>query len=92
MNGSSPKFIEPVSTPARSGPAPSPVIRSAIGIQTAPPVETIVIIDDSELAAEALPHRHKYLLLVNNFLRRLLDLHIELVDEVERELAPADRS
>jgi DNA-binding PadR family transcriptional regulator len=49
-------------------------------------------VDDSELAAEALPHRLKYLVLVNNFLRRLLDLHIELVDEVERELAPADRS
>jgi DNA-binding PadR family transcriptional regulator len=49
-------------------------------------------LDDSELAAEALPHRQKYLVLVNDFLRRLLDLHIELVDEVERELAPAERS
>ena len=39
--------------------------------------------------AEALPHRREYLLLVIGFLRRLLDLHLELVDEVERELAPA---
>jgi hypothetical protein len=30
-------------------------------------------------------------LLVLGFLRRLLELHLELVDEVERELAPARR-
>jgi len=41
---------------------------------------------EAEAAAEALPHRRKYLLLVTGFLRRLLDLHLELVDEVEREL------
>jgi DNA-binding PadR family transcriptional regulator len=44
-------------------------------------------LDDSELTAHALPHREKYLLLVIGFLRRLLDLHLELVDEVERELS-----
>ncbi len=43
-------------------------------------------------SAEKLPHRRKYLLLVIDFLRRLLDLHDELVDEVERELAPPDLS
>jgi hypothetical protein len=36
----------------------------------------------------ALPHRRKYLLIVDEFLRRFVDLHSELVDEVERELAP----
>jgi DNA-binding PadR family transcriptional regulator len=41
----------------------------------------------SEAAAEALPHRRKYLLLANGFLRRLLELHLQLVDEVERELS-----
>jgi hypothetical protein len=35
--------------------------------------------------------RRKYLFLVNAFLRRLLDLHLELVDEVERELPPKAR-
>lgn len=40
----------------------------------------------SDAAAAALPHREKYLLMVNRFLRRLLELHRELVDEVEREL------
>ncbi|HEY7794403.1 MAG TPA: hypothetical protein VIA10_10400 [Gaiellaceae bacterium] len=45
-------------------------------------------LDDAEQSARALPHREKYLLLVIEFLRRLLDLHLELVDEVERELGP----
>jgi len=31
------------------------------------------------------PHREKYLLLGVEFLRGLLDLHVELVDEVDRE-------
>jgi DNA-binding PadR family transcriptional regulator len=43
-------------------------------------------LDESADAAEALPHRRKYLLLVNAFLRRLVDLHLEFVDDVEREL------
>jgi DNA-binding PadR family transcriptional regulator len=47
-------------------------------------------LDESAAAAEGLPHRRKYLLLVNGFLRRLVDLHLELVDEVERELAPGE--
>ena len=41
---------------------------------------------EREPRADALPHRRKYLLLVDGFLRRLLELHLELVDEVEREL------
>jgi DNA-binding PadR family transcriptional regulator len=45
--------------------------------------------DEAEASAELLPHRRKYLLLVIGFLRRLLELHLELVEEVERELAPA---
>ena len=43
-------------------------------------------LDESAEAAATLPHRAKYLLLVNGFLRRLVDLHGEFVDEVEREL------
>jgi DNA-binding PadR family transcriptional regulator len=42
----------------------------------------------TEAAAEDLPHRRKYLLLVTAHLQRMLDLHLELVDDVERELAP----
>ncbi len=33
-----------------------------------------------------LPHRRKYLLLVTDFLRHLLALHLDLVEQVEREL------
>jgi DNA-binding PadR family transcriptional regulator len=37
---------------------------------------------------EGLPHRRKYLRLVYGFMDQLLDLHLELVDDVERELGP----
>ena len=43
-------------------------------------------LDESAEAAEALPHRRTYLLLVNDHLRRLVDLHEQLVDEVEARL------
>jgi DNA-binding PadR family transcriptional regulator len=46
-------------------------------------------LQESAAAADALPHRRKYLLLVNRFLERFVDLHLELVDEVKRELRPA---
>jgi DNA-binding PadR family transcriptional regulator len=49
-------------------------------------------LDDADESARTLPHREKYLILVNRFLRRYLDLHLELVDEVEREFsAKAER-
>src|SRR6266496_1122592 len=44
-------------------------------------------LDDSERAANGYPHRARYLLLVVGFLRRFVDLHEQLVEEVERELA-----
>ena len=37
--------------------------------------------------AQALPHRSKYLLLVNEFLQHYLDLHLQLVNQVERDFA-----
>jgi DNA-binding PadR family transcriptional regulator len=43
-------------------------------------------LDESQAAAAELPHRRKYLLLVNDFLRRLVRLHSDFVDEVDREL------
>jgi DNA-binding PadR family transcriptional regulator len=48
-------------------------------------------LDDAERTARELPHREKYLLLVIGFLRRLLDLHVELVDDVERNFAAVER-
>jgi DNA-binding PadR family transcriptional regulator len=44
-------------------------------------------LDDAEATAGLLPHRQKYLLIVIGFLRKLLDLHLELVDEVERQFS-----
>ena len=44
-------------------------------------------LDTSEESAATLPHRAKYLRIVIEFLRRYLDLHEELIDDVERELA-----
>jgi DNA-binding PadR family transcriptional regulator len=46
---------------------------------------------DSDRSARGLPHREKYLRLVNEFLRGWLELHEELVDGVDRELASARR-
>jgi DNA-binding PadR family transcriptional regulator len=43
-------------------------------------------LEDAERTARDLPHREKYLLLVTGFLRRLVELHLQLVDDVEREL------
>ena len=43
-------------------------------------------LDDAERTARELPHRQKYLMLVIDFLRRYLDLHLQLVDEVESTL------
>jgi DNA-binding PadR family transcriptional regulator len=43
-------------------------------------------LDDAEASARSLEHRSTYLLLVVDFLRRYLELHLELVDEVERVL------
>ena len=45
-------------------------------------------LDETEASADELPHRRKYLLLAVGFLRGLLDLHLKIVDDVERELAP----
>jgi len=45
-------------------------------------------LEESAAAAEFLPHRRKYLELVLGFLDGLLDLHEELVENVERELSP----
>ncbi len=49
-------------------------------------------LSETEAGAEHLPHRSKYLLLIVGFLRRLLQLHLDLIDEVERELDPHDGS
>jgi DNA-binding PadR family transcriptional regulator len=49
-------------------------------------------LDAAEQSAHQLPHREKYLLLATTFMRRYLELHLELIDTVDRELAPTQTS
>jgi DNA-binding PadR family transcriptional regulator len=41
---------------------------------------------EAERSAHDLPHREKYLMLISAFMRRYLELHLELIDQVEEEL------
>jgi DNA-binding PadR family transcriptional regulator len=43
-------------------------------------------LEEAECSAHQLPHREKYLLLVSGFIRRYLELHLGLIDQVETEL------
>ncbi|TML78233.1 MAG: hypothetical protein E6G12_01160 [Actinobacteria bacterium] len=45
-------------------------------------------VEEMAASAELLPHRRKYLLLVVSFLERVIDAYEQLIDDVERELAP----
>ena len=47
-------------------------------------------LNDAVETAATLPHRSKYLLIVIAYLRRMLDLHLDLVDQVEREFEAGD--
>jgi DNA-binding PadR family transcriptional regulator len=49
-------------------------------------------LQEAERTAHQLPHREKYLRLVTRFMHRYLELHLDLVDEVEHELSPVPRS
>jgi hypothetical protein len=54
--------------------------------------ELFETLDESAASAELLPHRRAYLLLTIGFLRRLLELYLEWIDEIERELEGGKRS
>ena len=43
-------------------------------------------LDEAERTAPTLPHRERYLRLVHGLGRRLVEVHEDWVDEVEREL------
>jgi PadR family transcriptional regulator AphA len=45
-------------------------------------------LEEAEASAESLPHRRKYLLLNTRFVRRLFELHLEWIDELETALDP----
>jgi DNA-binding PadR family transcriptional regulator len=61
------------------------VMRESIGTLRADIADLQVRVDEMEARAGELPHRQKSLTLAARFLRRLLALHLDLIDEVERE-------
>jgi DNA-binding PadR family transcriptional regulator len=69
-----------------------PVTRSSMATLRHDIADLVQRLDDAEETAQALAHRSKYLLLVIGFLRRYLELHLDLVDQVERELSAPPRA
>ena len=65
------------------------VVRDSVGTLRADIADLRTRLDEGVASAELLPHRRKYLLMVNDRLRELLDLHLRWVDEIECELRPA---
>jgi PadR family transcriptional regulator, regulatory protein AphA len=63
-----------------------PVTRASMATLRADIADLQERIAEVETGAENLPHRRKYLLLATAFMRGLLELHLDLVDDVEREL------
>jgi DNA-binding PadR family transcriptional regulator len=62
------------------------VVRESIGTLRADIADLAARLDAAEEMAETLPHRRKYLMLGHQLGRRLLDVHLEWLDDVEREL------
>jgi DNA-binding PadR family transcriptional regulator len=69
-----------------------PVTRSSMATLREDIADLMERLDDGEETARALEHRSKYLFLVIDFLRRYLELHLDLVDQVEREFAASARA
>jgi DNA-binding PadR family transcriptional regulator len=61
------------------------VTRESIGTLRADIADLEARVDEMEARAGDLPHRQRSLTLAAGFLRRLLALHLDLIDEVERE-------
>ena len=66
-------------------------VRASILALRAEIVDVSARLDEAEAVAETLPHRRKYLRLNLRLARRLLEAHLEWVENIERELAPRPR-
>jgi DNA-binding PadR family transcriptional regulator len=63
-----------------------PVTRQALSALRDDIADIRLRLDEAEQRARTLPHREKYLRMAADHLRGVLDLHLELVERVEREL------
>ena len=63
-----------------------PVTRASMATLREDVADLTERLDEGERTARTLEHRSTYLLIVVGFLRRYLDLHLELVDDVEHLL------
>jgi PadR family transcriptional regulator, regulatory protein AphA len=61
-------------------------LRKSLGTLRTDIADLSARLDVAEAAADALPHRRRYLMMGHRLSRRLLAVHLEWLDEVEREL------
>jgi DNA-binding PadR family transcriptional regulator len=62
-------------------------VRESLGTLRQDIAEVAERLDEAEAMAATLPHREKYLMLGHGLSRRMLAVHLEWLDEVERELS-----
>ena len=62
-------------------------MRKSISALRSEIAELAIGLKEAQVVAETLPHRKKDLLLNLRLARRLLDAHLDWIDEVERELS-----
>ena len=61
-------------------------LRASLDSQRTDIADLSARLDVAEAAASALPHRERYLMMGHRLSRRLLAVHLEWLDEIEREL------
>lgn len=66
-------------------------VRESISALRAQIADLSARLDEAVSVADTLPHRTRYLMLNLRLARRLLEAHLEWVDDVERELTPRRR-
>jgi DNA-binding PadR family transcriptional regulator len=62
------------------------VVRESVGTLREDIADLGERVAEAEARAVALPHRSKYLLMTCGYIRQLLELHLQWVDDVERKL------
>jgi PadR family transcriptional regulator, regulatory protein AphA len=63
-------------------------VRESIGTLREDIADVSERVEEAEERAASLPHRSKYLLMTCGYVRQLLDLHLQWIDDVERKLSP----